>query len=62
MSPRGPFGAVTIHRFGEAALAENRNPNLAEAIRTLGFFQRYGVGIPIAKNQLALAATGHPGP
>ena len=34
--------------------------NVADAMRTLGFVQRYGVGIPIAKNQLA--AAGHPEP
>lgn len=58
MNPGGPFGAVTIERFGEPGLVDYRNPNLADAMRTLGFVQRYGVGIPIARNQLA--AAGHP--
>ena len=58
LSPGGAFGAVTIERFGEPGLVDYRNPNVADAMRTLGFVQRYGVGIPIAKNKLA--AAGHP--
>ena len=58
MSPGGAFGAVTAERFGEPGWVDYRNPNLAEAIKTLGFVQRYGVGIQIAKRQLA--AAGHP--
>lgn len=60
MSPGGVFGVVTAERFGEPGWVDYRNPNLAEAIRTLGFVQRYGVGIQIAKRQLA--AAGHPQP
>ena len=60
LSPGGAFGAVTIETFGEPGLVDYRNPNLADAMRTLGFVQRYGVGIPIAKNLLAKA--GHPEP
>ena len=58
LSPGGLFGAVTAERFGEPGLVDYRNPNLADAMRTLGFVQRYGFGIPIAKRQLA--AAGHP--
>ena len=60
LNPGGAFGAVTIESFGEPGLVDYRNPNLADAMRTLGFVQRFGVGIPIAKNQLAEA--GHPEP
>ena len=60
MSPGGAFGAVTAERFGEPGRVDYRNPNLAEAMRTLGYVQRYGVGIQIAKRQLA--AAGHPEP
>ena len=60
LSPGGLFGAVTVERFGEPGLIDYRNPNLADAMRTLGFVQRYGFGIPIAKRQLA--AAGHPEP
>ena len=37
-----------------------RNPNLAEAMRTLGFVQRFGVGIPTALRLLREAR--HPEP
>ncbi len=59
-SPGGAFGAVTIERFGEPGLVDYRNPNLADAMKTLGYVQRFGVGIPIAKKQLMEA--GHPEP
>ena len=59
-SPGGPFGTVTIERFGEPGLVDYRNPNLADAMKTLGYVQRFGVGIPIAKRLLAEA--GHPEP
>ena len=35
-----------------------RNLNLAEAMRNLGFVQRYGIGIPMANRLLRQA--GHP--
>ena len=49
-----------MERFGEPGLVDYRNPGLADAMRTLGYVQRYGVGIPIVKRQLA--AAGHPEP
>lgn len=60
MSPGGVFGAVTAESFGEPGWVDYRNPDLAEAMRTLGYVQRYGLGIQIAKQQLA--AAGHPEP
>ena len=35
-----------------------RNPLLAEIMHHLGFAQRFGLGVPIARE--ALAATGNP--
>ena len=60
MNPGGAFGAVTSESFGEPGLVDYRNPNLADAMKTLGYVQRFGVGIPIAKRLLAEA--GHPEP
>ena len=60
LSTGGAFGSVTIESFGEPGLVDYRNPNLADAMKTLGFVQRFGLGIPIAKQQLA--AAGHPEP
>lgn len=59
-NPGGAFGAVTSERFGEPGLVDYRNPNLADAMKTLGHVQRFGVGIAIATRLLVEA--GHPEP
>ena len=58
ISPGGPFGAISIDNFGQSGVTDYRNPNLAEAMKTLGFVQRFGVGIPMA--QRLLREAGHP--
>ncbi len=58
LSPGGPFGMVGADNFGDSGITDYRNPNLAEAMRTLGYVQRFGVGIPTARRLLAEA--GHP--
>ena len=58
ISPGGVFGSVTVDNFGQPGITAYRNPNLAEAMRNLGFVQRYGIGIPLAKRLLGEA--GHP--
>jgi ATP-dependent DNA helicase RecG len=57
-NPGGPYGVVSQENFGQPGLADYRNPNLAEALRVLGFVQRYGFGIPTARR--ALAQNGNP--
>jgi len=57
-SPGGPFGTVTVENFGAPGVADYRNPNLAEAMRVLGFVQRFGAGLAIARR--ALAENGNP--
>jgi ATP-dependent DNA helicase RecG len=52
-SPGGPYGMVRAENFGAPGVADYRNPNLAEAMRVLGFVQRYGVGIATARKLLA---------
>ncbi len=59
-SPGGVFGGVTADNFGDLGLTDYRNPNLAEAMRTLGFVQRFGMGIPIARR--LLSENGNPAP
>ena len=44
--------------FGSAGAVDYRHPNLAEALRSLGFVQRFGVGIATA--QRLLSEAGHP--
>ena len=58
ISPGGPYGIVTRQTFGKPGYADYRNPNLAEAMRVLGFVQRFGVGIQFA--QQALKDNGNP--
>lgn len=57
-SPGGPYGLVTKESFGKPGVTDYRNPTLAEAMKTLGFVQRFGVGIATANR--ALAANGNP--
>jgi ATP-dependent DNA helicase RecG len=57
-NPGGPFGAVTQENFGQPGVTDYRNPHLAEAMRVLGFVQRFGVGIATA--QAALRKNGNP--
>ncbi len=52
VSPGGPYGIVTRETFGKVGLVDYRNPNLAEALRVLGFVQRFGFGIPTARREL----------
>lgn len=60
LNPGGVFGEITSENFGEPGLTDYRNPNLADAMRTLELVQRFGIGIPIARRLLAEA--GHPKP
>ena len=54
----GPYGEATTENFGLPGITSYRNPNLAEAMKTLRHVQRFGVGIPIARRLLKEA--GHP--
>lgn len=58
LSPGGVFGAITAENFGQPHLVDYRNQNLAEAMRVLGYVQKFGSGIQIARNLLQRA--GHP--
>jgi len=57
-SPGGPFGLVTVENFGRPGVADYRNPDIADAMKTMGFVQRFGVGIATAAR--ALADNGNP--
>ncbi len=57
-SPGGPFGIVTRENFGQPGATDYRNPNLSEAMKVLGFVQRFGIGIPLA--QKSLEENGNP--
>ena len=51
-SPGGPYGIVSAENFGIHGMVDYRNQILAEAMRVLGFAQRFGAGIPIARTAL----------
>lgn len=51
-SPGGPYGQVNRTNFGQPGITDYRNPHLAEAMRHLGYVQKFGVGIPLARREL----------
>jgi ATP-dependent DNA helicase RecG len=57
-NPGGPYGAVTAASFGRPGITDYRNPVLAEAMKVLGYVNRFGVGIQTARD--ALARNGNP--
>ncbi len=58
-SPGGLYGQVNEQNFGSGA-TDYRNPLVAEIMYHLGFAQRFGLGIPLARQ--ALASNGNPPP
>ena len=50
-SPGGLFGQVNRDNFGRG-VTDYRNPHLAEAMKNLGYVQRFGIGIPTAQSEL----------
>lgn len=59
-NPGGPFGQVTRANFGTPGITDYRNPYVAEAMKNLGYVQRFGVGIQLARKELA--KNGSPDP
>jgi len=52
INPGGPYGSVTAQNFGEPGRTDYRNPQLAAAFKVLGYAQRFGAGILIARQTL----------
>ena len=42
----------TRENFGKPGVTDYRNPHLAEAMKNLGYVQRFGVGIALASQEL----------
>lgn len=59
-NPGGPYGQVNKRNFGEPGITDYRNPSLAGAMKSLGFVQRFGIGIEMARKELA--DNGNPPP
>lgn len=51
-SPGSLFGQVNRRNFGKG-VTDYRNPHLAEAMKNLGYVQRFGIGIPTAQKELS---------
>jgi ATP-dependent DNA helicase RecG len=58
INPGGPYGSVTPENFGRPGITDYRNPAIAEAMRALGYVQRFGAGLAIA--QKSMASNGNP--
>ncbi len=58
--PGGPLGQVTRENFGQPGITDYRNPNVAEVMKTLGYVQRFGVGLQLARK--SLSDNGNPPP
>jgi len=52
-NPGGPYGIVNSDNFGQPGVTDYRNPHLAEALKVLGYVQRFGLGIATARRQLS---------
>jgi ATP-dependent DNA helicase RecG len=59
-NPGGLFGRATAQTFGKPGGNDYRNPTIAAALHQLGFVQRFGMGIPLAKK--ACKDNGNPEP
>lgn len=51
-NPGGPYGQVTKKNFGQSGAYDYRNPNLAAVMKELGYVQRFGYGITLARNEM----------
>ena len=59
-NPGGPFGQVSRQNFETPGITDYRNPHLAETMKSLGYVQRFGVGIELARKELE--KNGNPPP
>lgn len=58
-NPGGLYGQVNANNFGQG-VTDYRNPLIAEAMRVLGYVQRFGMGVPLARRELE--ENGNPPP
>ena len=52
ISPGSVYGTVTKDNFGSPGATDYRNPTIAEAMKNMGFMQRFGMGIATARRAL----------
>jgi len=59
-NPGGPYGQVTKENFGQPGANDYRNPNIAAVMKELGYVQRFGFGIALARKEMT--KNGNPPP
>jgi ATP-dependent DNA helicase RecG len=59
-NPGGLFGRATPQSFGKPGGNDYRNPTIAAALHALGYVQRFGFGVPMARR--ACTTNGNPEP
>ena len=59
ISPGGLYGRITPENFG-AGETDYRNPLIAEVMHNLGFAQRFGLGLPLAREALERNGNAEP--
>ena len=59
-NPGGPFGQVTRINFGKKGIYDYRNLHIATVMKELGYVQRFGIGIDLARK--ACKVNGNPDP
>lgn len=57
-NPGGPYGELNVNNFGTEGLTAYRNPSIAEALKYLGYIEKFGFGIP--QSRKALEKNGNP--
>jgi ATP-dependent DNA helicase RecG len=60
LNPGGPFGLVNETNFGQPGVTDYRNPHIAEAMKNMGYVQRFGLGIQLIRRELQ--KNGNPPP
>lgn len=59
-NPGGPFGQVTRINFSKRGVYDYRNLHIATVMKELGYIQRFGIGIELARK--ACKVNGNPDP
>lgn len=52
VNPGGPFGVISPDNFGQPGLTDYRNPTIAEVMRSLGYVQRFGIGLELIRSTM----------
>lgn len=59
-NPGGPYGQVSRTNFGQSGITDYRNPTIAGVMKDLGYVQKFGMGLGLARD--SMAKNGNPEP